>query len=53
MYVKKPLLFNLQPSFTPCSTTISANGQDVRLFVKIFNNLCSKYGAELIDFFFF
>lgn len=29
-----------QPSFTPCSTTISANGQDVRRFVKIFNNLC-------------
>ena len=21
--------------------------------MKIFNNLCSKYGAELIDFFFF
>ena len=48
---KMSLLFNLQPSFTPCSITISANGQDVRHFVKIFNNLCSKYGAKLIDFF--
>ena len=48
---KMSLLFNLQPSFTPCSTAISANGQDVRHFVKIFNNLCSKYGAKLIDFF--